>query len=77
MNVRNSPGKDGSNIQELDLAAGSVANLGDGIQEYHFLNGACLDPLISGAGQNTVGSHLILITNFGCIFNLYLLGMIN
>ena len=49
------PGKHVGNIQELDLVAGGIANLGNGVQEDHFLNGALLDPLVGGAGQHTVG----------------------
>ena len=52
----NSTGKNGGNIQELQLAAGSVTNLRNGIQEDHFLNGAFLNAIVSRTGQNTMGS---------------------
>ena len=55
VNVGNGAGKDGSNVQELDLAAGGVAHLGNGVQEGHFLDGACLDAVVSRAGENAVG----------------------
>ena len=49
------PGKHGSHIQELDLTAGGIANLGDGVQEQHFLDDTGLQTLVGGAGQNAVG----------------------
>ena len=55
MDVLNGPGEHVGNIQELDLAAGGVVALGNGVQEYHFLDGAVLNTLVSRAGQNTVG----------------------
>ena len=56
VNVGDGTGEDGSHIQELDLAAGCVGNLRNGVQEDHFLNGAFLNAGIGGAGQNAVSS---------------------